>query len=140
MVTSGKIETPSENGSTQTTDRPTVDIAVFAPRVGIFLEATPTVAVWLRGGITRLAVSSEIDDVDGFDGSSSKISSTLSFWDLTLDPQLVISPIPHIGITLGVTLDIGLSGELERTVGSTTKTNDVTASSYGVTSGLVAMF
>jgi hypothetical protein len=144
MVRSGETEVPATNGSSGTTtqERPTKDILVFSPRLGVFLEGTPKVGVWLRGGITRLVASSERDEVvqNGSLAGTIKTETTLSLWDVTLDPQLVLSPVPHVGITIGASLDIGVSGSIKETTGSASAENDVTASSYGVTAGLIAMF
>lgn len=142
MVTSGESEDKDSDGTTRTQDRPTVDIFLFAPRLGVFIGATPKLGIWLRGGVTRLALSSERDRPNG-DGTMTRSTYTASFVDVTLDPQLVISPVPHVGITVGPTLDIGVSGSAETTGNNSTSTSaetELTASSYGVTAGLVALF
>jgi hypothetical protein len=142
MVTSGKSEDKDSEGMARTRDRPTVDIFLFAPRIGMFIAASPKLGIWLRGGITRLALSSESES-SSFDGGTIKSTYTLTLVDATLDPQLVFTPVPRVGITVGPTLDIGLSGSVERTgngsVSSSTDT-EFNASSYGVTAGLVALF
>jgi hypothetical protein len=142
MVTSGESEDKDSDGTTRTQDRPTVDIFLFAPRLGVFIGATPKLGIWLRGGVTRLGLSSERNRDNG-DGTMTRTTSTATFVDVTLDPQLVISPVPHVGITVGPTLDIGVSGSSE-TSGNTSTSGSVdtelTASSYGVTAGLVALF
>jgi hypothetical protein len=141
MVTSGKSEDTDSDGTSRTQDRPTVDILLFAPRLGMFIGATPKLGIWLRGGITRLAMSAERER-DTIDGATIQTTQTLTLVDLTLDPQLVFSPLPHVGITVGPTLDIGLSGSVENSgpnVGSSTET-ELTTSSYGVTAGLIALF
>jgi hypothetical protein len=140
MVTSGKSEDKNPDGTSQTEDRPTVDILLFAPRIGMFIAATPKVGVWLRGGITRLAMSVERER-ETSSGTTIQTTLTTTLVDLTLDPQLVFSPLPHVGITVGPTLDIALSGSAE-TAGpvSSSAETELSASSYGVTAGLVALF
>lgn len=58
--------------------------------------------------------------------------------NVTLDPQLVFTPVPHVGLTLGGVLDIGVSGGYEDADGS--QERDFKQSSYGVAGGLVAIF
>lgn len=142
MVTSGESEDKDSTGTTRTQDRPTVDIFLFAPRLGVFIGATPNLGIWLRGGVTRLGLSSERDRDNG-DGTMTRTTYTATFVDVTLDPQLVISPVPHVGITVGPTLDIGVSGSSETTGNTATSSSidtELNASSYGVTAGLVALF
>jgi hypothetical protein len=142
VVTSGESEDKDSDGTTRTEDRPTVDIFLLAPRLGMFLGATPKLGIWLRGGITRWALSSERDRDNG-DGTTTRTTYAATLVAVTLDPQLVISPVPHVGITVGPTLDIGVSGSAETTGSSSTSGSvdtELTASSYGVTAGLVAMF
>jgi hypothetical protein len=140
MATSGKIESPDSGGVVRSEDTPTVDIFLFAPRLGVFFSASPNLGIWLRGGITRLGLSSESEDFDDINGTTTKFTSTVTLVDLTLDPQLVFSPAPHVGITVGPTIDIGLSGTVENSGSGGTVENDMTASSYGVTAGLAALF
>jgi hypothetical protein len=139
MVTSGKSESTNGTGKASSED-PTVSVFIFAPRVGVVIPASPYVGVWLRGGISRISASTDVPQTDPQTGASvgGTQTSTVTLVDLTLDPQLVITPVPHVGITLGALLDIGVSGTGE-TTGSTT-TTDVKASSYGVSGGLVAIF
>jgi hypothetical protein len=139
MVTSGKHE--STSGTTKSsTDDPTLSLFVLAPRIGVMIPASPSVSVWLRGGITRVSASSDSHPFDPSTGEAltSHVTSTVTFVDLTLDPQLVISPLPHVGITLGAALDIGVGGTSETSLSSTTQ--DIKGSSYGITGGLVAIF
>jgi hypothetical protein len=141
LVSSGKHDVLDFDTTTKRSQGdPTNSIFILAPRVGVVIEASPTVGVWLRGGISRISLSTESNNVDIDTGEplTTTSTSTVTLVDLTLDPQLVIAPLPHVGITLGALLDIGVGGTAE-TSGSTT-TSDVTASSYGVSGGLVAIF
>lgn len=141
LVTSGKHDVFDFDSTTKRSENdPGNSIFILAPRVGMMIPASPTVGIWLRGGISRISLSSETNNVDFDTGEplTSTSTSTVTLVNLTLDPQLVIAPVPHVGITLGALLDIGVSGTAE-TSGSTT-TSDVKASSYGVSGGLVAIF
>lgn len=140
MVTSGESEFSAGGGSSKS-DIPTEDVIVFAPRLGVFLQGTPKVGVWLRGGLTHVVSTLSDEETDG-NGFTQRTEQTTKLWDLSFDPALVLSPVPHVGITIGASLDIGLSGTIKETSGTSTTGDetDITASSYGVTAGLVAMF
>jgi hypothetical protein len=134
-----------EQQVSSSTDKTSVDdgsssVFIFAPRIGVMIPASPFVGIWLRGGVSRIAVETEAHLFSSVSGQqvTSTVTSTQTLVDLTLDPQLVINPAPHVGITLGALLDIGVSGTQEFSGGGAT--HDVTASSYGVTGGLVAIF
>jgi hypothetical protein len=98
---SAKRETTA-NGVTTSEDRPTGDAFLINPRIGYAVSLSPTVAVWPRGGVTYFSASQKEPNGMG--------SVTLSGFAFSLDPQLVISPIPHFGFTLGLVADIPLSG------------------------------
>jgi hypothetical protein len=140
MVVSGKHEISTGGANKRGLDDGSASIFVFAPRIGVMIPASPFVGVWLRGGVSRISISRDVHPFDGQSGQqlASTVTSTLTLVDITLDPQLVLSPVPHVGITLGALLDIGVSGTAE--VSGSTTTQDVKASSYGVTGGLVAIF
>jgi len=138
MVSSGESQRPTGLNSKVTVDDPTVSMFVFAPRLGVMIPASPFVGVWLRGGISRLSASSEAKLTDPDSNDQITVTSTVTLVDLTLDPQLVFVPVPHVGITLGALLDIGVSGSVEGSDGGPEE--DFKASSYGVTGGLVAIF
>ena len=136
LVTSGKTESKNNGNTLGSADTPTDSIFVIAPRIGVVIPASETVGLWLRGGISRIAMSSKTTGSVGT--SIVDVKTTVTLVDFTLDPQLLICPVPHVGVTLGALLDIGLSGSRE-TDGSDSN-SDIKASSYGVTAGLVAMF
>lgn len=141
IVQSGKHDTAgTASGSKMSVDDPTATYFLFAPRVGVMFEASPTVSVWLRGGITRVSASLEDTGTNPNTGASTSASETLTVLAVTADPQLVFTPIPHVGILLGATLDIGASGTDETNFGGTSESHDYKASSYGVNAGLAALF
>ena len=144
MVTSGEAKTPAFSGIPESKqDLPTLSYFLFAPRLGVMIPASTTVGVWLRGGITRLSINVEDKDVDPNNGTTITTEQTTTLVDLSLDPQLVISPVPHVGLTVGLSLDIPLSGTAEASGGeftTATREEDITASSYGVTAGLALIF
>lgn len=139
MVTSGERSSPDEFGGTTKRDTPTESIFLLAPRVGVLFPASPKVGVWLRGGVTRVEGSGESTTTDGF-GNVTTRETSVTYVDVTLDPQLVFTPVPHVGITLGAALDIGVTGSTDPAQNSGGTEPDMSASSYGVTAGIAAIF
>lgn len=105
---------------------------MFAPRIGVLFASSPKFGVWLRGGLTRASLSATTPGSDPSDLATTSSTSALA---ISLDPQLVISPVPHVALTLSANCDIGVSGSTETQKGGITVSNDSTASSYGVTFG-----
>jgi hypothetical protein len=146
MVTSGEHEYVEFNGSSNSgttkskVQDPASSVFILAPRLGVMIPASPFVAVWLRGGISRISISTEqqLFDIDTGAALTSTVTNTDTLVNLTLDPQLVITPVPRVGITFGALLDIGVGGTSETSVSSTV--HDIKESAYGVTGGLVAIF
>jgi hypothetical protein len=136
IVSSAETTQPDGINSSTKRELATQSIFLLSPRVGVLIPTSAQVGIWLRGGITRLNLSSEPG------AGSSNPESSVTFWDLTLDPQLVISPVPHIGITIGAALDIGIAGTIDSPTNSSTTSvePELSASSYGVTAGLAAIF
>lgn len=140
MVVSGKHEVADSSATKSSLDDGSASIFIFAPRVGVMIPTSPTVAIWLRAGVSRISISRDSHPFDPQTGKqlTSTATSTDTLVDFTLDPQLVITPVPHVGITLGALIDVGVSGTAE--TAGTSETHDTKASSYGVTGGLVAIF
>jgi hypothetical protein len=136
IVSSAETTQPDGINSSTKRELATQSIFLLSPRVGVLIPTSAQVGIWLRGGITRLNLSSEPG------AGSSNSESSVTFWDLSLDPQLVISPVPHIGITIGAALDIGIAGTIDSPTSSSTTSvePELSASSYGVTAGLAAIF
>lgn len=140
LVTSGKTESKINGTSRGSVDSPTVSIFVLAPRIGVVIPASETVGVWLRGGISRIVSSTESGSTStpNTGTASNGVETTTTLVDFTLDPQLLICPVPHVGLTLGAVFDIGVSGSVDTDTSDVS--TDLKASSYGVTAGLAAMF
>jgi hypothetical protein len=136
IVSSGEATSTDGFNSSSKTELATQSLFLLAPRIGVLIPASPQVGIWLRGGVTRLNVSSERPATSESSGSD----SSTTYWDLTLEPQLVISPVPHVGITFGAALDIGVSGTIDAPANTTVTEPELSASSYGVTAGLAAIF
>jgi hypothetical protein len=108
---------PSTGASDSTTN------LLFAPRVGYLFGGTGVLSFWARLGPVFWRTAS---------------SGDVSRWGfaISVEPTLVISPYPHVGIYLGGTLDLGLAGQV--TIGG--QSENATMTNYGINSGLVAWF
>lgn len=137
--TSGKQEVAAGGSQKTSLESATSAVFILAPRVGVMIESSSAVAVWLRGGITRTSIATQLPtsnaETDEVPSGSREITTTLV--DVSLDPQLVISPVPHVGVTVGLALDIGVAGSLTDAAGDE---RAMKASSYGVSGGLLALF
>lgn len=69
------------------------------------------------------------------------VDETAALWNLAVEPQLVLVPIPRIGFTIGLVADIALDGLVaSRVSGSPDTETAVMHSAYGVSGGLAAIF
>jgi hypothetical protein len=155
------VRTISGSSSSDTThsddDLPNVSAFVVSPRLGVVLLLGPKVALWLRGGVTYFQTSLDSTSVtpptsSGGTTITTKVSAETSGVAATLDAQLVIVPVDHVGITIGPVFDIGLGGSTKTTTTvtassggvSSTQTaiqdGDLTQSNYGAAAGIVAFF
>jgi hypothetical protein len=142
MTTSGEVETTEEDpfdGSTTTnrSDAPDRSAFIIGPKIGYLVAANSTVAFWLRAGITYFSLAAEeSEDGDTFEQSVNGIS-------FSIDPMLVITPIPHVGLMLGPVIDVGLSGKVEaKATGSFSGDSeaDFKFSNFGAAAGLAVLF
>ena len=85
-------------------DQPKTTIFGVAPRAGYILGINNLFSVWLRGGLSYFTGTASATVQNGTQ------SAEAHQFALDLDPQLVITPIPHLGFTAGLTTDIPLAG------------------------------
>ncbi len=104
-----------------------ISLFIIVPRLGFMLGPSRYLGVWLRAGLgyTSVTVSAA--------GTTDVTQRAL---DLVVDPQLVVTPFPHVGIMVGPALNIGVSGS----VSQDSNRADFTSSSYGVSAGLALLF
>jgi hypothetical protein len=118
----------------QSEDLPDRALFRVTPRVGYGMMFTDIVGLWARGGLTYYNVSAEAE-------SGTEISQ--NGLAITLEGLLMISPIDHVGIHLGPTFDIGISGEQEidpADPGDPTVSADETHRQFGAMAGLSVWF
>jgi hypothetical protein len=123
-----------------------------APRIGGIIDLGSAASLWLRGGITYSSqkyVNTFVCSVSGT-GANETCTQTqkTSVLDFSLDPVFILTPIPHLGILVGPTVDVALSGKeaLELPTSFPTDPNapatgdqDFRLSSFGLAAG-VALF
>jgi hypothetical protein len=114
--------------------------ALLGPRIGWLKPLSSNVALWLRGGPTwALRASSEPTSESG-----ERRNAVEQQWALSLEPQLLVMPWRHVGLSLGAAFDVGVDGvnEVRHRGGSQPETSRIhqTVSTYGVTAGLLALF
>jgi len=141
---SGSSETYLNDGSTQTTtvQQPKSTIFGIAPRGGYVLHLTDMLALWLRGGISYYTSTSKTSNTNN--GNTVNNSFNFDQLSLDLDPQLVITPVPHFGFTVGVTGDIPLTGGISETQSGTGGSSSVSSHAsllfIGMTGGVIGWF
>jgi hypothetical protein len=136
MANGGAVVT-SSNGN------PSVLVLGLAPRGGYILPLTDMFSLWLRGGFSYFVASSKT--TTGAGAGQQTVTTTTNQLALDLDPQLVITPFPHVGFTAGVTTDLPITGGHSS---DTTPANGATvtqsASSsvlfFGITAGMLVYF
>jgi hypothetical protein len=95
--------------------------------------------VWLRGGFTRTSIAAS--GTVQTSGGSTDVEETTTLWNLALEPQLVLVPVPRVGFTLGIIADVALDGLTETRVSGAPNTETaVMHAAFGVAGGLAAIF
>lgn len=151
---SGKATSTASNPATTSTalvttrELPNYSAFVFTPRLGGVVTLGEHAALWLRGGITYFHSTDvlTIEDTSTMPATTFTRTITTNATALTVDPEIVIFPAAHFGLTLGVVADIGLGGsiEVEESAAPTGTPPilswDSKVSSYGVTAGVLGIF
>jgi hypothetical protein len=133
------------NGGSTTTnsnDVPSQLLFGVAPRAGYIFTLTDLFSIWLRGGLSYYLETTK--QTIGAGNAQVTTSFNTNQFALDLEPQLVITPVPHVGFTLSPTLDIPLVGRhsttQDRTNGSTSTDASSSILFFGITAGLLAYF
>jgi hypothetical protein len=138
-------ETDFTNGSNRVTsnDSPSTTVFGIAPRGGYILQLTDLFSLWLRGGFSYYNVSTKSTTNNG-NGNTTTNTVSIHQPAIDLDPQFVITPIPHLGFTAGLTADIPIAGGYSLDTNTNNNTTSQSASSsiffLGVTLGMLGYF
>lgn len=114
-------ESVTDNNQTVSQDGDKVSGIGVAARAGYVVPLGGSIALWARGGLEYARVGTTSPR-----GNNDERYTSLSQFALNLEPQLVLSPGPHVGIMIGPVADIPLTGTFhtERTEnGQTTSEN-----------------
>jgi hypothetical protein len=102
----GNTSTPAGNGTSVNTGNASGNEFGIAPRVGYIIGLNDMLSVWLRGGLSYYVANASSNP----NGNGCNNNASLDVFGIDLDPQLVISPIPHFAFMAGPSLDWGFVG------------------------------
>jgi hypothetical protein len=120
-------------------ERPPVTHLSLSPRAGYGLNLGSKLTLWLRGGATYFHQRQE------FEGET-LLTTTFADSGLSVDlePTLLFSPVPHVGLTAGLLANLPLWGSRSRvrTDGSTSEAlaYSRTLRNVGLVFGMAALF
>jgi hypothetical protein len=100
-------QTDFANGTSMTSQQESQSLTVFgvAPRAGYIMKLTDSFSLWLRGGVSFYNGTLK---TSGPGGTTQTNDSQYQF-ALDLEPQLVFTPIPHVGFTAALDADLSPS-------------------------------
>jgi hypothetical protein len=135
-------ETPGAS-TTTSQDSPTVTGFGIEPRAGYIIDLSHVFYLWLLGGLAAYSFKSKTTNVNNA-GVQTSNSVSRTVFGLALEPTLVIEPVSHVGITIGLPIDLGFAGSqtVESQTGANTQSTDYGYTSYhfGLNAGLLAYF
>jgi hypothetical protein len=129
-------------GTETSTDCPTISAVGFAPRAGFVIMFNDMIGIWPRLGFTYITSKTTTKTPQ-----NNPVTAPVEYEDtqtfLSVDPEalLVISPVPHFGITIGLQASVGVAGTfISKAAGTTTDETDVKLTNIGMTCGLLGYF
>lgn len=135
-------EQDSQGGTVTTTSDGNPGITLFgiAPRGGYILGLNDMFSLWLRGGFSFYTWTAK----QTINNGNTTLTAGQNQFALDLEPQIVLTAIPHVGFTAGVTMDIPLVGQWSDSTenNGTTRSDSGGASILylGLTMGMLAYF
>ena len=122
---------PAGNMIRPTESKDDVATFVFMPKVGYALMLNDVLGFWFRAGPSFVRVGSS-------DGTDSRIKDSVSFWLLSADALLVVSPVQHFAFYVGPQGDISFAGSHSVTnVMGQTLSNNTSYRGIGIGAGLI---
>ena len=135
-TTNAGVTTTNSNGN------PSSLVFGLAPRGGYILPLSDLFSLWLRGGFSYYVGSTKT--TTGAGAGQTTNSGSVNQFGLDLDPQIVFTPIPHLGVTAGLTADIPLTGghssDTDQGGVSTSQSAWSSIFFFGITTGLIGYF
>jgi hypothetical protein len=138
FVTGGGSNTEKRtNGTEVTTDHPSRFNLVALPKVGYALMFTHMLGFWFRGGPGVYVSSTSSNPNPNVD-----ISSSQTFWFLSVDALFVIQPVPNFGFHVGPQANLSFAGSNSTTNNNagTTVSWDASFRSFSIDAGLHGTF
>jgi len=141
------VSTQTNNSSTtNTNDLPSTTVFGVAPRGGYIFHFSNLFSLWARGGFS-FYLENQKQSATNNGGTETDTTNTHVF-TLDLDPQFVVTPLPNIGLTAGLSFDIPLGGGVSTEQDIRTANNEITTKQsgnatsffFGVTLGLFVHF
>jgi hypothetical protein len=143
FFTLGGSTSAKQGNTTTTTDLPSGNAFGVAPRVGYVIGLNPLLSIWLRGGFSFYHAGTSVS----VNNCSNDRTTALNVVGLDVDPQLVISPLPHFAFEVGPAIDWGFAGSASVSTPSNQNCNTTittsfgyTAYNFGITGGLLGWF
>jgi hypothetical protein len=119
-------------GAKRKGEKPSVSLFGVGPHVGYILAPNSIIAFWPRAGITYYALTEE----------NSALSSTHHQLSFSLAAHLVVTPFPHLGVTMGPSVDVPITGKVvtrDRVTGGSVE-SPATSFHVGFSAGLLVYF
>jgi hypothetical protein len=139
-------ETDFSNGQqnrTITTGNPSALVFGLAPRAGYVLALSDLLSIWLRGGLSYY-IGNYKTQTPGPGNTTTTDTFSANQFALDLEPQLVITPVQHFGITAGLNCDIPIAGGHSETIDTQNQSVSASAGSsiffFGAHAGLLGWF
>ena len=120
-----------DNGSSERSLPGVSGFAVYA-RLGYLVVPSATVSIWLRAGPEFFS--------GNYDDTGARVEYTTRLVAFTLDPQVVITPVPHAAILVGPLVNLGVWGSFERAQSTSSEESALRFSNFGLTAGLALLF
>jgi hypothetical protein len=138
--TSTEVDTNDGRNTNISNGNPSTTLFGLAPRGGYILQLNDMFSLWLRGGFSYYTATAKQTVPNGGPSTSGSEQQP----SIDLDPQMVFTPIPHVGFTGGLTADIPFAGRVSTTTtngGQTVNVSNSASALYiGLTLGMLAHF
>jgi len=132
--------TSYKNNGVEDPDKPSTGLWLFSPRVGFAYMFTPEVGIWPRAGITYVHTSTDSSSTNTTTGAVTNRSESAGALYYTMDVNLVLAPVPHVGFTVGPTLDYLLSTSQSSSPPQTNPESNQKELALGFQAGFFAWF
>ena len=130
----------NKNAGQEDPDKLTVGVWLVSPRIGFAKMFTPQIGIWPRAGITYVHQSTDNPSTNTATGVTTDYTDSVGELYYTMDVNLIITPVAHLGFTVGPTFDYLLSHSESHTPPDTTPNSNYKAHALGLQAGIFAWF